>query len=254
MAQYSFGVGTMHATPLSDGSGNSILTPTPIELGVLQDNSVDISFDVKELYGSKQFAIDVARGKGKITGKAGVARLSGALFNSIMFGQTVATGTVDAVARSVTPTEIPAGGTVTVTAPNSGTFVADLGVTDAKAVQLTRVAGTPTTGQYAVDEAGEYTFATADAAKIVFINYRYSATVAGGKKSTVANLDMGEAPSFSLDLHTVYHGKILTLHLYKCISTKMSFSGKQDDYNIPSFEFQACQDDMGRVFDWNLSE
>lgn len=256
MAQYSFGVGSMFATPQSDATGASILAPTPMEFGVLQDNSVDFGFDVKELFGRQQFAVDVARGKGKITGKAKAARLNGLLMNSIIFGQTLTTGTATAVSQSVVATVIPASpSTVTVTPPNTGTYVADLGVTDAKAVPMTRVTTTPTTGQYSVNEStGQYTFATVDAAKAVFINYRYSATLAGAKSSTVMNLDMGEAPSFSLDLHKAYHGKILTIHLYKCISSKISFASKQDDYMIPEFEFQAFADDMGRVFDWSISE
>lgn len=256
MAMYSFGVGAMFTTPKTDAYGAVIANPSPVECGVLQDNSVDISFDLKELYGRQQFAVDSARGKGKITGKAKVARYNGLLINSMVFGQTMTTGTIQTVSRSVTPVLVPsAPSTVLITPPNSGTYSANLGVTDAYAVPLTRVASNPTTGQYAVDEAtGTYTFATADIGKPVFINYRYSAAVAGAKSGTVMNLDMGEVPTFGLDLHTVYHGKILSLRLYCCTSSKFSFSGKQDDYNIPEFEFTARADDLGRVFDWSLSE
>ncbi|MFX5094586.1 hypothetical protein ABTC58_08630 [Acinetobacter baumannii] len=255
MAQYSFGVGNLFATPLSDAYGAQIAKPTSFELGILQDNSVDFSFDVKELYGQGQFPVDIARGKGKITGKAKVARLNGLLVNSILFGQAMSTGSATAVARSLTATPVPVGGTVTPTPPNAGVFVADLGVTNAKAVPLIRVKSAPAAGQYSVDEStGAYTFATADANLPVFINYRYSTTMAGAKSSTVMNLPMGEAPSFSLDLHKEYHGKILTLHLLKCVSTKMSLAGKQDDYDTPEFEFQAFADDLGRVFDWSISE
>lgn len=255
MAQYSFGTGNMFATPQSDAYGNTINQGSPFELGTMQDNSVDFSFDVKELYGQGQFPVDVARGKGKVTGKAKVARLNGTIINSILFGQAITTGSINAVARSLNATVVPAGGQVTVDVPNSGKFVANLGVTNAKAVPFVRVSGNPVSGQYAVnEETGVYTFASADAGISVFINFRYSANVPGAKSGTVMNLQMGEAPSFSLDLHKEYHGKILTLHLYKCVSTKMSLAGKQDDYDTPEFEFQAMADDLGRVFDWTLSE
>lgn len=256
MTMFSFGVGTMHTTPKTDAYGAVIANPTPVECGVLQDNSVDISFDLKELFGRQQFAVDSARGKGKITGKAKVARYSGHLINSMVLGQSMSTGVVQTQARSVTPTLVPsAPSTVLITPPNSGEYLNSLGVTDAYAVPLTRVASNPTTGQYSVDETtGTYTFATADVGKPVFINYRYSATVAGAKTSTVMNLDMGEVPTFELDLHTVYKGKILSLHLYSCTSSKFSFAGKQDDYNIPEFEFSARADDLGRVFTWSISE
>ncbi|MFX5222171.1 hypothetical protein ABTD21_19995, partial [Acinetobacter baumannii] len=82
------------------------------------------SFDVKELYGQGQFPVDIARGKGKITGKAKVARLNGLLVNSILFGQAMSTGSATAVARSLTATPVPVGGTVTPTPPNAGVFVA----------------------------------------------------------------------------------------------------------------------------------
>ncbi|MBD0050915.1 hypothetical protein IAF14_18720, partial [Acinetobacter baumannii] len=39
---------------------------------------------------------------------------------------------------------IPAGGIVTPVVPNSGTYVKDLGVTDAKAIPLKRVSSAPT--------------------------------------------------------------------------------------------------------------
>ncbi|MFX7021362.1 hypothetical protein ABTI29_21025, partial [Acinetobacter baumannii] len=81
------------------------------------------------------------------------------------------------------------------------TFVKDLGVTDAKAIPLKRVASAPATGQYSVDAAtGAYTFAAADAGKTVFISFKYTATVAGAKSGVVSNLDMGYTPEFSVDL------------------------------------------------------
>lgn len=256
MAQYSFGAGQVFATPQTTANGSVIATPSPVEFGVLQDTSVDISFDVKELHGRQQFAVDIARGKGKLTGKAKAARLNGALLNDTIFGQTVTTGTASVVTKSVSATVIPATpNTVTVTPPNSGVYAADLGVTDAKAVPLRRVASGPTTGQYSLnEETGVYTFAAADAGGVVFINYRYTATITGSKASTVMNLDMGDIPTFSLDLYTEYKGKFLALHLYKCVSSKISFATKQDDYMIPEFEFAAHADDLGRVFTWNLSE
>ena len=56
MAQYLFGAGKIFATPLQDVHGNPITNGTPVEVGVLQSTSVDISYDLKELYGRGQFA------------------------------------------------------------------------------------------------------------------------------------------------------------------------------------------------------
>ena len=253
MAQYLFGAGKIFATPLQDVHGNPITNGTPVEVGVLQSTSVDISYDLKELYGRGQFAVDAARGKGSIKCKATMGRINGALLNSIFFGGVVTEGGITAVAQTING-EIVAP-SVTPVVPNSGTFVKDLGVTDAKAVPLKRVASTPVAGQYSVDEAtGVYTFAAADVGKTVFISFKYTATVAGAKSGVVSNLDMGYTPEFSVDLFRDYKGKFFGMEFFRCVSNKLAFSSKQDDYDLPEFEFQPMADDLGRVFKWTTSE
>ena len=101
MAQYLFGAGKIFATPLQDVHGNPITNGTPVEVGVLQSTSVDISYDLKELYGRGQFAVDAARGKGSIKCKATMGRINGALLNSIFFGGVVTEGGITAVAQTI---------------------------------------------------------------------------------------------------------------------------------------------------------
>ncbi|WP_179998026.1 hypothetical protein [Acinetobacter sp. YH12239] len=253
MAQYLFGAGKIFATPLQDVHGNPITNGTPVEVGVLQSTSVDISYDLKELYGRGQFAVDAARGKGSIKCKATMGRINGALLNSIFFGGVVTEGGITAVAQTINGEVVAV--SVTPVVPNSGTFVKDLGVTDAKAVPLKRVASAPVAGQYSVDEAtGVYTFAAADVGKTVFISFKYTATVAGAKSGVVSNLDMGYTPEFSVDLMRDYKGKFFGMEFFRCVSNKLAFSSKQDDYDLPEFEFQPMADDLGRVFKWTTSE
>lgn len=59
------------------------------------------------------------------------------------------------------------------TPTNKGVWSADLGVL-INGIEGVLVIGTPTTGQYAVDEWGTYTFAEADAGKTVVIAYSYT--------------------------------------------------------------------------------
>ncbi|AOA58275.1 hypothetical protein [Acinetobacter larvae] len=254
MAQYLFGAGKVFATPLQDIYGQPISDATPVEVGVLQSVSVDISYDLKELYGRGQFAVDAARGKGSIKCKATMGRINGALLNSIFFGGVVSEGGVETIAQTMNGEVIASGGIVKPTVPNSGTFVRDLGVTNTKAVPLVRVSGTPEAGQYAVDATGSYTFATADVGKTVFISFKYSATVAGAKSGLVTNLDMGYTPEFAVDLMRDYKGKIMQMDFFRCTSNKLAFNSKQDDYDLPEFEFQPMADDLGRVFNWTTSE
>lgn len=255
MAQYLFGAGKIHVTPIQDVYGNPIINGTPVEVGVVQSVSVDISYDLKELYGRGQFAVDAARGKGSIKCKATMGRINGALLNSIFFGGVLSEGGITAVAQTINGEVIPAGAIVTPTVPNMGTFVKDLGVTDGKAIPLKRVASAPVTGQYSVNETtGAYTFATADTAKTVFISFKYSAMVAGAKSGLVNNLDMGYTPEFGVDLMRDYKGKFMGMEFFRCVSNKLAFSSKQDDYDLPEFEFQPMADDLNRVFKWTTSE
>ncbi|EMJ8533841.1 hypothetical protein OK210_002974 [Acinetobacter baumannii] len=255
MSQYLFGAGKIFATPIQDVYGQPISNPTPVEVGVMQSVGVDISYDLKELFGRGQFAVDAARGKGTIKCKASFGRINGTLLNSIFFGGVVAEGGIETVSQTINGEVIPAGGIVTPVVPNSGTYVKDLGVTDAKAIPLKRASSAPTTGQYSVDAAtGAYTFAAADAGKTVFINFRYSAMVAGAKSITVSNLDMGYTPEFAVDLQRDYKGKFMHMNFFRCTSNKLGFSSKQDDYDIPEFEFQPMADDLNRVFKIDLSE
>lgn len=251
--QFGFGSGIMWGTPLTDANGNAIANPTPIQLGVLQDLGIDISFDTKMLYGQNQFPVAVGRGKGKMSGKAKMAQFSGAMINSLVFGQTLSNGILNNV-NDTTGALIPTTPfTVTPTVPNTGTWTADLGVRDANGIPYTRVASAPTTGQYSV-AAGVYTFAAADTAKQVFISFQYTATSTVAKKSTVLNLPMGYAPTFKADIFVPYAGKSLVLTIPQCLASKFGISTKQDDFLIPEFDFEGFADSAGNAIYWAVSE
>src|SRR5471030_2309275 len=135
--------------------------PTPIKFGTLQDVSLDISGDVKQLYGKKQFPEAVARGKYKITGKSKFAAINGKMLNDLFFGQTMGAGMIKTAldeAASVPTTPF------TVTVSNAAQFKQDWGVRYTNTViPPTRVASAPVLGQYSVNTAtGVYTFAAAD--------------------------------------------------------------------------------------------
>src|SRR5712692_9629659 len=86
---FEFGSGTLWGFPVG---GNTAANPTPMKFGTLQDASLDIHGDVKQLYGQKQFPEAVARGKCKITGKAKFAAINGKMFNDLFFGQPLGAG------------------------------------------------------------------------------------------------------------------------------------------------------------------
>jgi hypothetical protein len=142
--QTVFGSGTLWTIPKYTLAGASVAVPTPVKFGAIQDVSIDISFDKKELYGQYAFPIEVARGKGKIDCKSKCAALDANVFN-MAFGETMNTGEIRGVYNEAGT--IPASSTYTITVAQAGTFVTDLGVVYASNGQsLTRVASIVTTG------------------------------------------------------------------------------------------------------------
>lgn len=245
----NFGAGKIIAVPTHLADGTAITSPTPVILGTMQDISVDLSVEMKSLYGSKRYPIATGQGKGKIEIKAKYAEIDGGILGSLFFGKASTAGIKAAVFDSAgTIPDTPGPYTLTITPPSSGTFVADLGVVFSDTgVQLTRVASAPATGEYSVVVAtGVYTFAAADKLKGVKISYEYSAS-AGGKIWTITNEVMGYNPSFTLLLQNGYDGKNLVCKLNRAVSSKLGLPLKSDDFAIYDFEAEAFADSAGNI-------
>ena len=58
----------------------------PIPIGVLKDVTIDESYTMKSLIGQSQFPLDIARGEGKLTGKATFASVNTLLMAQFMSG------------------------------------------------------------------------------------------------------------------------------------------------------------------------
>jgi len=257
--QFNFGSGVFYGTPLFTAAGVAIANPTPVKLGILQDVSIDISFDTKMLYGQAQFPVAVGRGKGKVALKSKFAQLNGSTLNNLFFGQTVTNGIVADYVDS-TGSVIPASPySITPAPPSSGVFSYDLGVRTGagftnQGVPMTQVASAPATGQYTLS-AGVYTFAAADTGKTVYIDYQYTATSTTATKSTVTNVLMGQAPFFKGDFFSTYQGKNCVFTFPQCLASKLTLASKQDDFTIPEFDVEGFADASGNnAFYWALSE
>jgi hypothetical protein len=255
MSTFMFGAGDIYGLPLVDANGNAIANPTPIKIAAVQEIGLDFSGDLKELYGQNQFALAVARGKVKVSGKFKGANVNGAALNSLFFGQGAAAGTMNAINTDLNGSSIPTTPfQLTPAPPNAGTWVTDLGVIDANGVPMTRVASAPATGQYSV-AAGVYTFAAADTGKLVFVNYTYSNASAGAQKLSIKNIAMGAAPTFKCFMQTTYQGKKVLAILYSATSSKLNlFSTKLDDFSIPEIDFSGQSDAANNVCDIFTSE
>lgn len=239
--QLLFGIGALW------GQRNDIAGIGPDQFAVLQDNSIDFQYEVKELYSQLGFPIDIARGKGKITGKAKMARVFAALYADIFFGASVATGE-DNVAENESHTLASS----TLTVANASSFVADLGVYYAATgnLRFTFVTGAPSVaGQYTTGVNGTYTFYTGDVGAVIAVSYVY--TDASGKTITITNQFMGYTPTF---IGTFYQQKNtqgssgqLTLRLNECVSSHLTFPSRLDDYAMPDLDFQAFANGSGLI-------
>lgn len=234
--QLLFGIGALW------GQRSDVPGVGPDQFAVLQDNSIDFTFEIKELYSQLGFPIDIARGKGKITGKAKMARVFGALYADLFFGENAPTAGETNVSEDEIHT-VPAGGTLAVT--NAGTaFVADLGVyyNAAGRLRFTYSTAAPSAaGVYTVGATGTYTFFTGDVGSVVAVSYVY--TDANGKTFTINNHFMGYTPTFTGTFYTSRSTQgsagQLTLRLNECVSSHLTFPSRIDDYNLPDFDFQA---------------
>ncbi len=247
MSQFAFGSGNMWGYQTQDANGNAIANLTPLKFGEVQDVGIDISRDVKLLYGQLQMPAAVGGGKMKIDVKAKFARIAGRVFSDLFFGQAMTGGTLTGVQNDTTGATIPATPfTVTVVPPSAGVWSRDLGVVDSNGVSYVRVASAPTTGQYSV-AAGVYTFAAADTGKQVFISYAYTATAAGAKSMTLQSLPMGYVPTFGMDLALTFGGKQMNWRFPNCVASKLSVDPKQDDFTENSLDISVFADAAGIV-------
>lgn len=247
---YQFGSGVLFSKPVA---GVLAANPTPLPFGTLQGVDLDMSFEQKELYGQFQFPVAIAKAKGKINLKAKFAQMQAKLINDLFFGQTINTGQNnvsynEAHAIPSTPFQI------TIAPPGSGTFVEDLGVINAiTGLSLTKVASTPTTGQYSVNEAtGVYTFAAADTGNNVYVTYKY--TMTSGYSFTISNQLMGNQPIFEVHLYQNFNGNPEVWKFNNCVATKLTRSTKLDDFTIPEFDFAAFADASGNLGVANLPQ
>lgn len=237
MTQYVFGTGQLFATPVGGGA--------PLRFGALQDVTIDLSADIKELYGQYQFALDTARGKTKVEWKAGTGNIDITAFNQVYFGGNVVPG--DELLQAFNEAgSVPAMAPFTRTVSNAASFVMDLGVYYATTgLPLKQVASSPGTGQYTVSASGVYTFASGDDSAALLFNYLYEGTVGG--TLTVVNPLMGSTPKFQLVASQRYNNDTFTIILYSCVADKLSLPLKQDDYLMAELSGSAHGDSANRV-------
>ncbi len=253
------------STPLAAfGPGILIVTRTDIanapsvNVGFVNEFSIDTTATNKELYGQKKFPLVVAQGTVKATGKFKSATLSGLAWNNVMFGQSFATG---GFAWNIDEAQAVPGTPYTVTVTDAATFDFDLGVRYAATLlPLQRVAaGSEAAGKYSVTltggNKGKYVFAAADTALNMLITY--TKTVATGQSLIVTNTMIGTTPTFQLDYYTNLNqptAKPFCIRVFACVGNKLALAAKLEDYIMPDFEFGLFADATDRVYEFVFPE
>jgi hypothetical protein len=243
--EIGFAAGTLIATPIGVAG-----VVTPVRFGILQDVSLTMTADLKELYGQNRYAIALAPGKTKIELNAKFAQINGALFNGVYFGASQAAA--QTLFADSEPQSVPTVSAYTVAATNHSVYANDQGVFyQATGQPLLAVTALSAAGQYEVNNAGTYTFGSADAGAIVDLSYTY--TSAAGVQLTIANPKMGVGPAFSILLSQAYDGRQANFLFNVCQASKLSFPTKQDDFTISEIDFMVAANASGIIGTLNTS-
>ncbi len=259
MSQYAFGSGTLY------GRSTANATATPVQFGTLQDVSLDFSFTTKSLFGQYSFARAIGRATGKITGKASFGQFTASAFNDLFFNSNAVGGLAGAANSStaltagsvrVSQDEVQSALAGSITVNHGGAnFVNDLGVVlQSSGVALTRVTSNATTAEYQCNETtGVYTVNPGLNNIPLLISYSYKSAIVG-TTIPMTNQLIGQAPEFMIVFRETFNGKDATIVFNSCVSNKLSFASKLEDFMIPAFDFEAKADSSNTIGSMSFDE
>lgn len=271
---YNFGAGRAIVYPAGGGSG--------IELGTVQNASLELKVEMKELRGAWRYPIAVADGKGTASGKVTFAQLWPETIAAILSGTTTSGqaqgtwpdntgGITAAIAESST---IPASTPYTVVLANGGTtngFVAGSEVVSVVIPGYGPVyyvrGGTPTSATAASPISGVYsiatvagsttlTFAVGDEGRTVKTTYLFSSSGANAGDQIgvqIAQVGMNTALTFTMMLmgigRNLYNNSTqqFLVQLNSCLAPSMKIDYKLDDWTMMDVDFSAFVDMSGNL-------
>lgn len=250
------------STPLAVfGPGILILTRTdvaigsPINVGYVQEFSIEAAGQTKMLYGQKQWPLVAARGTIKGTAKFKAAVISGLAWNTAFYGES-AFSTTAGLTWNIDST-FSVSTSSTQIAASTATWEADLGVKyAASGLPLIRVAsGSEATGKYSVS-GGIYVFATGDSG--VAMKLTYTTTRSGsGQVLRVSNQNIGQTPTFQIDYYTSLNqptAKPFIVRCYQAIGGKHTMGFKLEDFMIPEFDMDLFANASDQVYNLDFPE
>jgi len=245
-------------------SRTDITIPSPVNVGFVQEFSIEAAGTIKELFGQNQWPLAVARGTIKGTGKFKSAVISGLAWSAMFYGNTETT--TSQINWNVGSTfTLSTASTAAVQVGSSLTFDADLGITYVNTgLPFQRVStGLEAVGKYSVGSTspGLYNFSAADttagAAGGTFVKVTYTNTTSVGGNLTVTNQLIGATPTFQLDYYTNFNqpaSKPFVVRIFSCVAAKHMMAFKLEDFMIPEFDFSLFANAAGNVYSMTFPE
>ena len=87
----------------------------------------------------------------------------------------------------------------------------------------------------------------------MLVSYTYAVTAAG-QEFTLANQPLGTPPTFQAQLYTSFQSKPVNVKLFNCVSSKLSFATKLEDFVVPELDFDVFANAAGNVLAWSFAE
>lgn len=222
---------------------NNITNPTPSRFALLQDQTLSVKRDVKEVYGEKAMAADVRGGTVSLTGKVTYATMQPRIWSELMFESTPTAGSQYQEVDNETGT-IPASVSYIVTVANTPPII-DLGVyavaTGRRMVRVAPASEIAGISYSVVPATGIYTFAAGDANKIVKISYLFTGIGSSSASGSVTlqNQNQGENSNFTAVHCFLWNLEQDIFVLNNCVGSDAELSSKGSDFGKPTFGFTA---------------
>ena len=249
-----FGPGILIATRTDTSPGIAV------NVGFVQEFSIDFTGTTKQLYGQYQFPLVAARGTIKATGKFKCGVNSGLAANNLFYGASFSTAAANLIAWTIDSTyTVSSGSTTALQVGSSLTFDADLGVKNvASGLPFQRVStGSESSGKYSITTGspGLYNFVSADTSVTGGLNLKITYTAqnapAGSQSLLYTNQLIGFTPTFQLDYYTNLNqpsAKPFIIRVYSAILDKEVMNFKLEDFMNPEFDFSLFANASNQVF------
>lgn len=224
----------------------SVGVPTPRRIGIIQDVSIEIKRDLKELFGENKYAEDVASGNETISGKYKSGELDPSWMMESFMSASRTTGILVLVKAEESVVTA-----ASVTVAGGADFSEDYGVVELSTNKVwRRVASAPSAGEYSVNETtGQYTFNATDNTKRLAFTYLKKQTTSG-ETYTVNNTLAGDSVFVSLLLYKSSRTqKSFGLRLANASFESASFGFKLNEYAMPEGAFKGFAGSNGKVFE-----